>query len=94
MAQNERTLFTFLSADEKYTLSAFVKSKGNNFALLTPDYLYDYFEPLFRKEPYTSEVHKTYKLTANILRKVDGKPLHEKIIKMIALIYLVEWTLW
>ena len=90
VAQNERTLFTFLSADDKYTLSAFVRSTGKGFALLTPDYIYDYFEPLFRKEPYTSEVHKTYKLTASVLRKVEGKPLHTKIIKTIALVYLVE----
>jgi hypothetical protein len=90
VAQNERTLFTFLSADDKFTLSAFVRSAGEGFALLTPDYIYDYFEPLFRKEPYTSEVHKMYKLTASVLRKVEGKPLHAKIIKTIALIYLVE----
>ena len=90
VAQNERTLFTFLSADDKHTLSAFVRTTGNDFALLTPDYIYDYFEPLFRKEPYTSEVHKTYKLTASVLRRVEGKPLHAKIIKTIALIYLVE----
>jgi hypothetical protein len=90
VAQNERTLFTFLSADDKYTLSAFVRSAEKSFALLTPDYIYDYFEPLFRKEPYTSEVHKTYKLTASVLRKVEEKTLHSKIIKTIALIYLVE----
>lgn len=89
VAQNERTLFTFLSADDKHTLSAFVRVAGEGFALLTPDYIYDYFEPLFRKEPYTSEVHKTYKLTASVLRKVEGKPLHAKIIKTITLIYLV-----
>lgn len=90
VAQNERTLFTFLSADDKYTLPAFVRSAGENFALLTPDYIYDYFEPLFRKEPYTSEVHKMYKLAASVLRKVEEKPLLAKIIKTIALIYIVE----
>lgn len=91
VAQNERTLFTFLSADDRHTLSAFIRTAKKDFTLLTPDYIYDYFEPLFRKEPYTSEVHKTYKLTASVLRKVEGKsPLHSKIIKTIALIYLVE----
>lgn len=90
VAQNERTLFTFLSADDKYTLSAFVRTMGNEFTLLTPDYIYDYFEPLLRKEPYTSEIHKMYKLTASVLRRVEDKTLHTKIIKTIALIYLVE----
>ena len=89
VAQNERTLFTFLSSDDKYTLSAFLKGIKGDFSLLTPDFTYDYFEPLFRKEPYTSEVYKTYKLTASVLRKVENKSLHSKIIKTISLIYLV-----
>jgi len=90
VAQNERTLFTFLSSDDKHTLPAFLKSMKDDFALLTPDFIYDYFEPLFRKEPYTSEIHKMYKLTTSILRKVEEKSLHSKIIKTISLIYLVE----
>lgn len=90
VAQNERTLFTFLSADDKYTLSAFLKSAQGEFPLLTSDGIYDYFEPLFRKEPYTSEIHKTYKLTASVLQKVQDKSLHSKIIKTISLIYIVE----
>ena len=90
VAQNERTLFTFLSSDDKYTLSTFLKGAGKEFSLLTPDFIYDYFEPLFRKEPYTSEVHRMYKLTASVLRKVEDKSLHSKIIKTISLIYLVE----
>jgi hypothetical protein len=63
---------------------------GNGFSLLTPDYLYDYFEPLLRKEPYTSEAHKTYKLTTSVLQKVAEESLEAKILKTIALIYLVE----
>lgn len=90
VAQNERTLFTFLSVDDKFTLPAFLETHAEGFSLLTPDLIYDYFEPLFRKEPYTSEVHKMYKLTASVLRKVEENSLHAKIIKMIALIYLVE----
>jgi hypothetical protein len=90
VAQNERTLFTFLSGNDKYTLSAFLTSAHNRFPLLTPDYIYDYFEPLLRKEPYTSEAHKLYKLTTNALKKVKEGSLGAKIIKTIALIYLVE----
>lgn len=90
VAQNERTLFTFLSSEDKFTLSAFIKSAKGDFPMLTPDFIYDYFEPLFRKEPYTSEVYKMYKLTSSVLRKVEGLTLHSKIIKTIALIYLVE----
>ncbi|GHU74353.1 hypothetical protein FACS1894188_02320 [Clostridia bacterium] len=91
VAQNERTLFTFLSSDDRFTLSAFLKLDGSNkFPLVTPDYLYDYFEPLLRKEPYTSETHKLYKLTTTVLQKVEDNTLEAKILKTIALIYLVE----
>ncbi|QSZ28061.1 hypothetical protein ACETAC_04180 [Aceticella autotrophica] len=90
VAQNERTLFTFLSSDQKYTLSAFLKTAEGDFPMLTPDYIYDYFEPLLRKEPYTSETHKLYKLTSNVLRKVEPDSLGAKIIKTISLIYIIE----
>ena len=90
VAQNERTLFTFLSSGDRHTLSSFLNSAKEDFPLLTPDYLYDYFEPLLRKEPYTSEAHKIYQLVSNVLQKVDENSLGAKILKTIALIYLVE----
>ncbi len=90
VAQNERTLFTFLSSQERHTLSSFLENANGIFPLLTPDYLYDYFEPLFRKEVYTSEIYKIYKLTSNILQKLDVNTIHAKIIKTISLIYMVE----
>ena len=89
VAQNERTLFTFLSADDKYTLSAFLNTAAGDFPMLTPDYIYDYFEPLLRKEPYTSETHRMYKLTSSVLLRADEKTLGAKIIKTIALIYII-----
>ena len=90
VAQNERTLFTFLSSQEKHTLSAFLDDAEGDFPMLTPDYVYDYFEPLFRKEVYTSEIHKIYKLTSNVLQKVDPDSISAKILKTISLIYMVE----
>ena len=90
VAQNERTLFTFLSSDQKHTLAAFLKTAVGDFPMLTPDNIYDYFEPLLRKEPYTSETHKLYKLTANVLSKVEQDSLGAKIIKTISLIYIIE----
>lgn len=89
VAQNERTLFTFLSAPQKYTLSAYIESIDGEFPIVTPDYLYDYFEPLFRQEAYTSDIHKIYILASNILVKLEPDSLDSKIIKTIALIYIV-----
>ncbi len=89
IAQNERTLFTFLSAEQKHTLSSFLETTNNEFNLLTPDYLYDYFEPLFKKEVWTSDTYNQYKLTETALRKVDDNSLEAKIVKTISLIYIV-----
>lgn len=90
VAQNERTLFTFLSSDNKYTLTAFLDNSKGEFPILTPDYIYDYFEPLFRKEAYTSDIHKIYNLTSNVLRRLEDDCLSAKVIKTISLIYMVE----
>ena len=90
VAQNERTLFTFLSSDNRHTLNAFLENAQGDFPMLTPDYIYDYFEPLLRKEPYTSDIHKMYEITSKVLRKLEEHSLSAKIIKTISLIYIVE----
>ena len=90
VAQNERTLFTFLSSDNKYTLNTFLQNAKDDFPILTPDYIYDYFEPLFRKEVYTSDIYKIYSLTTNVLGKLEDNSLGAKIVKTISLIYMVE----
>ena len=90
VAQNERTLFTFLSAEHKHTLSAFLEMAQGAFPMLTPDFVYDYFESLLRKEHYSSDTHKLYKLTSKVLDKIDSQSLGAKIIKTIALAYIIE----
>lgn len=90
IAQNERTLFTFLSADSSSTLSAFLKRPGNHgFNLLTPDLIFDYFEPVLQKEPISGEMHKLYVLTMTILDKIREEELESKIVKTISLIYML-----
>jgi hypothetical protein len=90
VAQNERTLFTFLSAEGTATLPAFLDRYENDFALVTPDQIYDYFEPLFKKESYTSEIHDTFVLTSTILHQLSEGTLGGKIVKTISLIYILE----
>lgn len=90
VAQNERTSFTFLSSEDRGTLPAFLNNCNGSFPLITPDYIYDYFEPLLRKEPYTSEFYQLYKVTSNVLRRVDANSLASGIIKTISLIYLIQ----
>ena len=90
VAQNERTLFTFLSMDSKHTLPDFLKNSEGEFPMLTPDYIYDYFEMLLRKEHYNTETYKLYRLTSKVLNVLDPASLEAKIIKTIALIYVIE----
>ena len=91
VAQNERTLFTFISAPGVSTLPAFLESYEDNcFELITPDLIYDYFEPLLKKEVYGGSIHENYVLTEMILEKLSEDSLESKIIKTLSLIYILE----
>lgn len=87
VAQNERTLFTFISGQEPSAFGNVLETLTGTFPLVTPDVLYDYFAPQMRKEVYTSEIHQLYRLSSSILSKFSSHSLHAKIIKTIALIY-------
>ncbi len=88
VAQNERTLFTFISANNRNTLTDNLDHNAQD--VLTPDAVYDYFEPLLKKEAYTSEIFKLYSLSNRILAKLDRKSLEAKIVKTLALFYIVN----
>ena len=90
VAQNERTLFTFLSSNQKNTLRQFVDNTKDELEFITPDYLYDYFENELRKELNSSDIHKVYSLSTKILRNFSSDSLPAKIIKCIAVIYFVQ----
>ncbi len=86
VAQNERTLFTFVCSHEEYSLS---NALGQTELFVTPDCVYGYFEPLLRKEFYTSPLHRTYELARSSLRRVEEDSLEARIIKTIAAIDIV-----
>lgn len=87
VAQNERTLFTFISASGSSTLSSFLAGHDEQeFSEATPDIIYDYFEPLLRQEVYSGRLHKYHTLTESILRGLPFESLEAKIVKTIALI--------
>ena len=91
VAQNERTLFTFISAPGNSTLPSFLETyKDDRFELITPDLIYDYFEPLLKKEIYGGSIHEYYYLTELILEKLEEGTLESKIIKTLSLIYILE----
>lgn len=92
VAQNERTIFTFLSSMERYSVPYFLRTNDSEFPIIEPDYIYDYFEKLFKGEPYGSTIKKQWQITTAALAKLKeyDNELAEKIIKTIALIYCVN----
>ena len=93
VAQNERTLFTFLSGNDKNGFASLIKKTEDEFLsdgkiiLFTPDVLFDYFENQMQNEPYTSEIKKHYFMALSILRQLEKNSLEAKIIKTLSLIY-------
>ena len=91
VAQNERTLFTFLSAKGMSTLQSFLDEYDDkSFSLVFPDMIYDYFRPLLQKEAYSANIHTQYVLTENILKQIADGSLGSRIVKTISLIYMLE----
>ena len=91
VAQNERTLFTFLSSEGTLTLRAFLdRYNDETVTFITPDAIYDYFEPLFKKEVYGGDIYKNYVLTSTIVSRLPENSLESKIVKTIALIYTLQ----
>lgn len=92
VAQNERTLFTFISSTGKGTLTDFIKTHDTEhaFCSATPDIIYDYFQPLMKQEVYSGTLHKYYLLTQAILRNLPESSLESRLIKSLSLIYILE----
>ena len=93
VAQNERTLFTFLSADgQRNTLPDYLnKTETEKVILLTPDIIYDYFEPLFKAESYNKPIHKIWKTSTTALSKINNSSeIENRIVKIIALINILD----
>lgn len=86
VAQNERTLFTFICSGGDRSLSEALTSCR---LFVSPDAVYDYFEPLLRKEFYSSPLHKTYELARASLAHVERGSLEARIIKTVAAIDVV-----
>ena len=51
--------------------------------------MYDYFEPLLRKEQFGSRAHDLYALTRSALSRLAADSIESKMVKTIALIHLV-----
>ncbi|MDP4147015.1 MAG: hypothetical protein Q8936_21495 [Bacillota bacterium] len=89
VAQNERTLFTFLSKEERGSLVNFINCNNGGIGYLTIDWIYDYFEILFKKEVFNENVHSIWLKSNNALLKTEDEN-QKKIIKAISIIHIVN----
>lgn len=86
IAQNERTLFTFLTDNDPYSLKTFVKNSGSG--MFNLDRLYDYFNVSLKREN-DEKIRQIWIKTENALKKVDEN-LDIKIIKTLAIIEMLD----
>lgn len=86
IAQNERTLFTFLTDDDSNSLKSFINNNGNG--LFNINKIYDYFKLLFKKE--NDSLIKDFWIKAeNAISKIKNDE-QIAIIKAIAVIYMIN----
>jgi len=86
VAQNERTLFTFLSDSDENSFKTFIKNYDSG--LFNLDKVYDYFATLFQKEE-TNFIRNVWYRCESILSKLDDLT-EKKIVKSIAIITMIN----
>lgn len=87
IAQNERTIFTFLTGKDMYSLANFVE-KCREVNYVGAGLVYDYFNQLFREEK-TSSIHNEWLKADYALTRVENG--NEKtVIKSLAVIHMIN----
>lgn len=90
VAQNERTLFTFISNDEPNSMARYIlEHDANDSWLIGADAIYDYFAGLFKKEVSNELVHSTWLSAESALNKCENDD-ERRVIKAIAIIQVVN----
>jgi hypothetical protein len=86
VAQNERTLFTFLESDERGGLKEYFRKKQDWYRI---DTVFDYFEPSFSEFESDSLIGQSYILYQRLQKRMIESPTREDEIKVIKLL-----TIW
>lgn len=91
IAQNERTLFTFLTTNDFHSLGEFlVQNSSDEFNLLTLDTLYDYFEHQLKSLDPAESIYQIWLQTAGGLARLNNDEIVEaRILKALAVIKIV-----
>lgn len=86
VAQNERTLFTFISDTDDDSFNSFIHSK--NEGLFNVDKIYDYFSEILQKEE-TNLIRNIWYRAESILSKLENYN-ERKIIKTLSIILMIN----
>jgi len=90
VAQNERTLFTFISNDEPHSMARFVNEHNIDMDWnIGADLIYDYFNLLFKKEVTNEYVHNIWLSAEYAIDKCESDD-QKKIIKALAVVLIVN----
>ena len=86
VAQNERTLYTFLSDTDDNSFNSFIHEKNDG--LFNVDKIYDYFAELLQKEE-ANYIRNLWYRAESILAKLEN-PLQKRIIKALAIVLMIN----
>ncbi len=86
IAQNERTLFTFIADEDTYSLKSFINNNETEF--LNIDVLYDYFKVILKKENNPA-IKNIWLKSENAIEKCTGN-LEKRFIKAVSIIYIIN----
>lgn len=90
VAQNERTLFTFVSKDEPFSMANFIqKHLGDSGWIVGVDLIFDYFKSIFKKDISNIVVHNEWLKAEYALNGISDDKCR-KIIKALALINIIN----
>ena len=90
IAQNERTLFTFISNDEPHSMARFVAEHSKEMEWsIGADLIYDYFSSLLKKEISNEYVHNIWLSAEYAIEKCESED-QKKIIKALAIVLIVN----
>lgn len=88
VAQNERTLFTFISNDEPNSMPRYIQENPSEWSIGV-DLVYNYFETLFKKEVSNEFIHNIWLSAQYVLERCTSED-QRKIIKSLAIILIVN----
>lgn len=86
IAQNERTLFTFITDNDQSSFRNFIYNNSNG--LFNVDKVYDYFKYSFKKTD-DNYIREIYQKTEMLLKK-NISDSSKKILKVLAIIYMIK----